>query len=227
MTQRPRADIVGRMRILAIIQAGGAGSRMDVLTRERAKPALPVAGVYQLLDFPLSNLSHSGVTDVWLSVQYHGATLEEQVANGRPWDLDRTRGGFLALAPRQDKDTGKGGFSSGTADVLWRHTELIRDFAPEALVVVSADAVYALDYEEVVRGPLHDLVAWAEAGEVRGEVTLVVAGAEPTVADPADLLADVLRRVEGGMRLKDACKAVADARGGSSRELYAAAVAAR
>jgi len=82
-------------------------------------------------------------------------------------------------------------------------------------------------YEEVVRGPLHELVAWAEAGEVRGEVTLVVAGAEPTVADPAELLADVLRRVEGGMRLKDACKAVADARGGSSRDLYAAAVSSR
>ena len=65
------------MKVLAIIQAGGQGSRMDVLTRERAKPTLPVAGVYQLLDFSLSNLTHSGVTDVWLSVQYHGATLEE------------------------------------------------------------------------------------------------------------------------------------------------------
>ena len=59
-------------RVLAIIQAGGAGSRMDVLTRERAKPALPVVGVYQLIDFPLSSLSHSGVTEVWMSVQYHG-----------------------------------------------------------------------------------------------------------------------------------------------------------
>ena len=80
-------------RILAIIQAGGAGGRMDVLTRERAKPALPFAGVYQLVDFPLSNLRHSGISDVWLSVQYLGSTLEEEVSNGRPWDLDRTIGG--------------------------------------------------------------------------------------------------------------------------------------
>ena len=57
---------------------------MDVLTRERAKPALPFAGVYQLLDFPLSNLTHSGVTDVWLSVQYQGTSLQDEVANGRP-----------------------------------------------------------------------------------------------------------------------------------------------
>jgi glucose-1-phosphate adenylyltransferase len=79
--------------VLAIIQAGGAGSRMDVLTRERAKPALPFAGVFQLVDFPLSNLTHSRVTHVWLSVQFQGSTLEEQVANGRPWNLDRNDGG--------------------------------------------------------------------------------------------------------------------------------------
>ena len=63
---------MSRIPVLAIIQAGGAGERMDVLTRERAKPALPFAGVYQLVDFPLSNLAHSGISDVWLSVQYQG-----------------------------------------------------------------------------------------------------------------------------------------------------------
>ena len=84
---------MSRERVLAIVQAGGAGGRMDVLTRERAKPALPFAGVYQLVDFPLSNLANSGITDVWLSVQFQGSSLEEPVSNGRPWDLDRTRGG--------------------------------------------------------------------------------------------------------------------------------------
>ena len=92
---------MSHQRILAIVQAGGAGSRMDVLTRERAKPALPFAGVYQLVDFPLSNLAHSGITDVWLSVQFQGSTLEEQVSNGRPWDLDRTRGGLRLLMPQE------------------------------------------------------------------------------------------------------------------------------
>ena len=72
---------------------------MDILTRERAKPSLPFAGIYQLLDFPLSNLAHSGITDVWLSVSYLGSSLEQEVANGRPWDLDRNRGGLRLLMP--------------------------------------------------------------------------------------------------------------------------------
>ncbi len=72
-----------RDRVLAIIQAGGAGGRMDVLTRERAKPALPVAGVFQLVDFPLSNLAHSGISEVWLSVQFQA----------RPWRSRSRTGG--------------------------------------------------------------------------------------------------------------------------------------
>jgi glucose-1-phosphate adenylyltransferase len=82
---------MARNRVLAIIQAGGSGGRMDVLTRERAKPALPFAGVYNLVDFPLSNLTHSGISDVWLSVQFQGASIEEPVANGRPWTSTATR----------------------------------------------------------------------------------------------------------------------------------------
>ena len=112
---------MSRPRVLAIIQAGGAGGRMDVLTRERAKPALPFAGVYQLVDFPLSNLAHSGVTDVWLSLQFQGATLEEQVANGRPWDLDRDRGGLRLLMPEQGTGSlDEEGFAQGNADGLFR-----------------------------------------------------------------------------------------------------------
>ncbi len=138
--------------VLAIIQAGGEGSRMDVLTRERAKPALPVAGVYQLLDFPLSNLTHSGVHEVWLSVQYHGTSLEEQVANGRPWDLDRTHGGLRLLMPEEgtggaDDD----GFARGNADELFRIRDQIREAAPEVVIVMSADHVYRLDLSELVR----------------------------------------------------------------------------
>lgn len=96
---------MARNRILAIIQAGGAGGRMDVLTRERAKPALPFAGVYRLIDFPLSNLTHSGISDVLLSVQYQGGVLEEEVANGRPWDLDRNHGGLRLLMPQEGTGT--------------------------------------------------------------------------------------------------------------------------
>ena len=98
-----------RPRVLALIQAGGTGGRMDVLTRERAKPALPFAGVHQLVDFPLSNLTHSGISDVWLSLQFQGSTLQEEVANGRPWDLDRNLGGLRILLPHE----GTGGHGRG------------------------------------------------------------------------------------------------------------------
>ena len=100
--------------VLAIVQAGGAGGRMDVLTLERAKPALPFAGSYQLLDFPLSNLVNSRIDDVWLSVQYQASALGEQVLNGRPWDLDRTRGGLQAAgAPGGHGVDGRGGVRQG------------------------------------------------------------------------------------------------------------------
>ncbi|WP_127479843.1 glucose-1-phosphate adenylyltransferase family protein [Nocardioides pantholopis] len=144
-----------RPRVLAIIQAGGAGGRMDVLTRERAKPALPFAGVYQLIDFPLSNLAHSGVIDVWVSVQFQGSTLEEQVANGRPWDLDRNHGGLRLLPPQQGTGSlDEDGFAQGNADELYRIRDQIEEFAPDVLAVLSADHIYRLDFAEVVEAHL-------------------------------------------------------------------------
>ena len=171
------------MRTLAVIQAGGAGSRMDVLTRERAKPALPVAGIFQLLDFPLSNLAHSGVTDVWLSVQYHGATLEEQVANGRPWDLDRTRGGLRLLLPEEGTGSSDDdGFARGNADELYRIRDQVRMADPEVVVVMSADHVYRLDVGELVAEHL--------AGDV--ECTVVT-----TEVDAGDALDHTVLTVRG------------------------------
>ncbi|MGD9961621.1 glucose-1-phosphate adenylyltransferase family protein [Nocardioides sp.] len=138
-------------RVLAIIQAGGAGSRMDVLTRERPKPALPIAGIYQLLDLSLSNLSHSGISDVWLSVQYQAAVLEDQVANGRPWDLDRTRGGLRLMVPEQGSGSlDEDGFAHGNADLLFRLRTRIADFAPDVLLVASADHVYRFDFNDIL-----------------------------------------------------------------------------
>jgi glucose-1-phosphate adenylyltransferase len=134
-------------RILVLVLAGGAGGRLELLTEHRAKPAVPFAGVYRLIDFPLSNCQHAQIADVWVSVQFHPASLAEHLSNGRPWDLDRTTGGLMTLPPRQGDD--RAGWNEGTADSLWRHADLIRSARPDALVVVSADAVYTLDYREV------------------------------------------------------------------------------
>src|SRR4051812_49310821 len=139
-------------RILVLVLAGGAGGRLELLTEHRAKPAVPFAGVYRLIDFPLSNCQHSAVADVWVSVQFHPTSLSEHLSNGRPWDLDRTTGGLMTLPPYQGSE--RGGWHEGTADSLWRSAPLVRDFDPDALVVVSADAVYTLDYREVASAHL-------------------------------------------------------------------------
>ena len=135
-------------RTLAIVLAGGAGGRLDLLTRDRAKPAVPFGGTHRLIDFPLSNCLHAGITDVWVVEQFNAASLSDHLSNGRPWDLDRTTGGLLVLHPQRGSD--REGWHQGTADALWRQAALIRQFGPDALVVVSADAVYRLDYERVV-----------------------------------------------------------------------------
>ena len=139
------------LRTLAIVQAGGAGSRMDVLTRERAKPALPFAGTHALLDFPLSSLVASNVTDVWVSVQYQSSTLVTYLAGGRPWDLDRTHGGFRRLTPEQGSGGPQDdGFSHGNADGLFRLRDQIAEFDPDVLLVLSADHVFSTDLRPII-----------------------------------------------------------------------------
>jgi glucose-1-phosphate adenylyltransferase len=135
--------------VLALIMAGGEGSRLELLTERRAKPALPYAGVYRLIDFPLSNCVHSGIEDVWILQQYRLQSLTDQLANGRPWDLDRTRGGLRLLPPQLGPDDEEG-FHQGNADAIWRNRVLIAEFDPEVVLVCSADHVYRLDYAKVL-----------------------------------------------------------------------------
>jgi glucose-1-phosphate adenylyltransferase len=121
---------------------------MGPLTENRAKPALPFAGLYRLIDFPLSNCANSGINDVWVLQQYQPFSIEDHLANGRPWDLDRTSGGLLILQPFTGGE--EEGFAEGNADALWRHRRLIREFGADVVLVLSADAVYTLDYRDVV-----------------------------------------------------------------------------
>jgi glucose-1-phosphate adenylyltransferase len=135
-------------RTLALVLAGGAGSRLELLTENRAKPVVPYGGAYRLIDVPLSNAAHSGIDHVWVVQQQHPASLADSLANGRPWDLDRTTGGLLLLPP--GKGTDREGWHHGTADALWKEARLVRDFGADALVLLSADAVYRMDYADVV-----------------------------------------------------------------------------
>jgi glucose-1-phosphate adenylyltransferase len=168
-----------RSRVLALIQAGGAGGRLEVLTRERAKPALPFAGVFQLVDFPLSNLTHSGISHVWLSVQFQGSTLEEEVSNGRPWDLDRNVEGLRLLMPQEGTGSlDEDGFARGNADELYRIRDQVARVDPEVLLVMSADHVYRLDFNEVLDTHRREQ---AECTVVTTEVPISEAGDHATV----------------------------------------------
>ena len=160
---------MARDRTLVMLLAGGAGSRLDPLTDGRAKPAVPFGGTVRLIDFPLSNCLHSGLSDVWVVQQHHPESLSDHLSNGRPWDLDRTYGGLLVLHPRLGE---KGGFHQGTADALWRNSDLIREFAPRNLVLLSADAVYRADYAELV----------AEHDERGADLTIVTTRVEASDA---------------------------------------------
>ncbi len=132
--------------VLGLVQAGGKGSRMDVLTRERAKPVLPFGGVYHLIDFTLSSLAHSRIVDVWVSVQYQVSSLDTYLSGGRPWDLDRRRGGFRRVVPESGRGPStESGFAHGNADLLIRLRSELERLAPDTIVVSSADHVFAMD----------------------------------------------------------------------------------
>jgi glucose-1-phosphate adenylyltransferase len=140
-----------RGEVLALVQAGGQGSRMDVLTRERAKPALPYGGVHRLIDFALSGLVHADLSDVWVSLEYQVTSIDEYLSGGRPWSLDRNRGGFRRIVPQ----TGTGpatesGFAHGNGDLLLRMSADLESFGAPTLVVCSADHVFNMDLGPVV-----------------------------------------------------------------------------
>ncbi len=135
-------------RTLAVILAGGEGSRLGALTEKRAKPALPVAGTYRLIDISLSNLAHSHITDVLLVEQYLPQSLNDHLAKGRPWDLDRSHGGLHVAGPFQG---GPGeGFAEGNSDTLSRQREQIARSGADLVLVMSADHLYTLNFLDVI-----------------------------------------------------------------------------
>ena len=124
---------------------------MDVLTRERAKPALPYGGVHRLIDFALSGLVHADLADVWVSLEYQVTSSDEYLSGGRPWSLDRNRGGFRRIVPQ----TGTGpatesGFAHGNGDLLLRMSADLEAFGARTLAVCSADHVFNTDLAPVV-----------------------------------------------------------------------------
>jgi glucose-1-phosphate adenylyltransferase len=137
------------MRTKAVILAGGEGSRLGVLTAKRAKPAVPFAGKYRIIDFTLSNCVNSGILDVLVLTQYRPHSLNDHIGLGRPWDLDRTfTGGVKLLQPYQGRhDTD---WYAGTADAVTQNLNFISRGRPENVLILSGDHIYEMDYAMLV-----------------------------------------------------------------------------
>jgi len=130
--------------MLAMLLAGGKGTRLGVLTKNIAKPAVPFGAEYRLIDFPLSNCSNSGITTVGVLTQYKPLVLNSYIGNGSSWDLDRNTGGVTVLPPYVKE--GGGSWYKGTADAIYQNIEFIDLHDPEYVLVLSGDHIYKMDY---------------------------------------------------------------------------------
>lgn len=137
-----------KQNTVAMILAGGQGSRLGVLTRKLAKPAVPFGGKYRIIDFPLSNCVNSGIEAVGVLTQYQPLVLNEYVGNGQPWDLDGLYSGVTCLSPYQQMDGAH--WYSGTANAIYRNMDFIERYDPEYVVVLSGDHIYKMDYAKMI-----------------------------------------------------------------------------
>lgn len=137
-----------KTKCVAMLLAGGQGSRLGVLTRKVAKPAVPYGGKYRIIDFPLSNCINSGINVVGVVTQYQPLELNEYIGSGKPWDLDRNDGGVHVLSPYQ-RNQGADWFK-GTANAVYQNIRFIERYNPEHVLVLSGDHIYKMDYSKML-----------------------------------------------------------------------------
>ena len=131
---------------VAMLLAGGQGTRLGVLTTEVAKPAVPFGGKYRIIDFPLSNCINSGIDTIGVLTQYQPFELNQYIGNGSPWDLDRLNGGVYVLPPYLKNDSAADWYK-GTANAIYQNINFIDRFNPEYVLVLSGDHIYKMDYD--------------------------------------------------------------------------------
>ena len=133
---------------IAMLLAGGQGSRLGILTKKIAKPAVPYGGKYRIIDFPLSNCVNSGIYTVGVLTQYQPLELNDYIGNGQPWDLDRANGGVHILSPYQQiKGTE---WYKGTANAIYQNINFIERYDPEYVLILSGDHIYKMDYSKML-----------------------------------------------------------------------------
>lgn len=137
-----------KQEVVAMLLAGGQGSRLGVLTQKIAKPAVPYGGKYRIIDFPLSNCVNSGIEAVGVLTQYQPLVLNEYIGNGQPWDLDGMNAGVQVLSPYEKK--GGADWYSGTANAIYQNINYIDRYNPEYVVILSGDHIYKMDYSKMI-----------------------------------------------------------------------------
>ena len=138
-----------KKRCIAMLLAGGQGSRLKVLTEKTAKPAVPFGGKYRIIDFPLSNCVNSGIDTVGILTQYQPLELNEYIGNGQPWGLNKTHSCAQVLPPYERHDK-KSGWYKGTANAIYQNLDFIQRFDPDYVVILSGDHIYKMDYAAMV-----------------------------------------------------------------------------
>ncbi len=133
---------------VAMLLAGGQGSRLGVLTQKIAKPAVPYGGKYRIIDFPLSNCINSGIDTVGVLTQYQPLELNDYIGSGKPWDLDRANGGVHVLPPYQ-KIKGTDWYK-GTANAIYQNIPFMERYNPKYVIILSGDHIYKMDYREMI-----------------------------------------------------------------------------
>ena len=137
-----------KQEVVAMLLAGGQGSRLGVLTKNLAKPAVPYGGKYRIIDFPLSNCVNSGIETVGVLTQYQPLELNEYIGNGQPWDLDSMNAGVHVLPPYQKSK--KTDWYKGTANAIYQNIRFIERYDPDYVVVLSGDHIYKMDYSKMI-----------------------------------------------------------------------------
>ena len=138
-----------KKRVIAMLLAGGQGSRLYVLTRKTAKPAVPFGGKYRIIDFPLSNCVNSQIDTVGILTQYQPLELNEYIGNGQPWGLNKTHSCAQVLPPYERNDK-KSGWFEGTANAIYKNIDFIDRYDPDYVVILSGDHIYKMDYNAMV-----------------------------------------------------------------------------
>ena len=138
-----------KKRCIAMLLAGGQGSRLKVLTEKTAKPAVPFGGKYRIIDFPLSNCVNSGIDTVGILTQYQPLELNEYIGNGQPWGLNKTHSCAQVLPPYERHDK-KSGWYKGTANAIYQNIDFIERFNPDYVVILSGDHIYKMNYAAMV-----------------------------------------------------------------------------